>query len=115
MDDSCERQIAKSVSRKAPAALASRPTSSDEKVEASRRILGNRWTENLLRAVLTHNFWGLMKRGLADPSTSQLATKRRSGLRELSGAAGGEIDADSSSRRASIELESLTKEASKQG
>ena len=68
-----------------------------------------------MRAVSTHSLLGLMERGLANPATSWPATKLRAGLHEVSSAVGTDVDVDSSTKFASLKLEGLTTEASKQG
>ena len=68
-----------------------------------------------MRAGLTRNLCGLIKRGSANPATSELASRLRAGLREVRSAVGGAVDADSSSWWACLELKGPTKEASQQG
>ena len=113
--DSCGRHLAISVIKKAPAAMASRAPSPDEKLEAYRCILRIRWTKKLMRAVATRNLCGLMRRWRGNPATSQLAMELRAGLRKVRNAVGGGVDIDPSIWRAYIELKGLTKEATKHG
>ena len=56
-----------------------------------------------------------MRREGANPPTSQLAMKLRSGLQEVRNAVRGEVDVDPSSWRAILELEGLTREDLEQG
>ena len=52
---------------------------------------------------------------IANPVTARLARKLRTGLREVWGAVGGEVDADSTSLLAFLERKGLTREAPRQG
>ena len=56
-----------------------------------------------------------MRRGLANPATSQLATGFRAGLFEVWNAVGGEVGANSAGRWSFIEINGLIEEASAPG
>ena len=58
---------------------------------------------------------GLIRRGLANSATNQIALRLRTGLREAWRAAGGQVDADSSSWRTFVEEKGLINGASGQG
>ena len=102
----CEKQLLLKISRTASAVLA-KPASA----EAYSGLPGIKWPETLLGEVSTHVFRGLIRGGLATPSTTQQATRLRTGLvAEWNSVAGG-VDADSAGWWSSSEKKGLLMEA----
>ena len=84
MDEICARQLATRMAKEASAALANPGASQEQKKLAFSFVLGIRWTKDLLETVSAHVMSGLVRRGLANPATKDLARKLREGVHENS-------------------------------
>ena len=115
MDADCEKKLAVKIAKAASAASAKLLSSRGGKVEAYTCLFGIRWSNPLVKAVSSHGLCGLTKRGLANPATSQMATKFRSGLFEVWNSVGGEVDVFPTSWSPFIEEKGRSKEATRQG
>ena len=114
MGDGREKQLAIKGARTASAALAKPSPADGGKAEANSGLLGIRWSKPLMRAVSTHVLCGLMTMGLPNPTTSQMATRFRSGLFEGRSPVGCEGGAHAASGRPFSEKGGLIREASRQ-
>ena len=115
MGDECVRRLALSVAEQAFAGMASPTASSGEKLKSYSFALGIRWRKHLSKAASAHVMSGLVGRGLANPATNQMARALRTGLHEVWRAAGGQVDADSSSWWTFVEEKGRIDETSRQG
>ena len=113
--DECVRQLALRVAERASAEMASAAASSDEKLKAYHYGLGIRWTKHLIKAASAHVMSGLVRRGLANPATNQMARGLRPALHEAWYAVGGQVDADSSSWRTVVVGKGLIDEVFRHG
>ena len=57
--------------------------------------LGITWTKRMVKAVPAHKLSGLIRRGVSNPATAQLAQQLRTGLFGTRSVTGGQLDADS--------------------
>ena len=80
-----------------------------------RFCVGARRAEDLTKTVSAHVMSGLVGRGLANPTTDEMARKLREGLHETWNALGRQADADASSWRTFLEERGIMDEASRQG
>ena len=115
MDEGCEKRLVTQITRHVSAVLARQNASNDEKRAAYEQLLGTRCSKPLIKEVSPHVLSGLVRRGLYDPVTSQMATALRNGLSGIWRSIGGEVDADSGSWWSSIEKHGLKSEASRHG
>ena len=115
MDEVCAQQLASRVVKEASAALAYSGASPGQKEKAFSFVLGIRWAEDLIKTVSDHAMCGIVGRGLANPTTNEMARKLRAGPHEAWSALGGQVDADSSSWRTYPEERGTMDEASRQG
>ena len=115
MGDECVSQLALSVAGKAPAEMAGPTASPDEKLKAFSFARGIRWTKQLFKALSAHVLRVLVRKGLANTETNQMARKVRAGLHEARYAVGARADADASRRWAFIEEKGFVYEASREG
>ena len=96
-DEDCEKRLVSKITRNASAVLASPTASSEEKKEAREQLLGARWSKPLMKMVSPHVLSGLVRRGLSNPATNQMATVLRNGLYQIWTPVGGDVDVDSGS------------------
>ena len=113
--DDCEKQVAIKVAKTASAVLPKPSSTDEEKADPYNCFLGSSWLKSPMRAASTHALCRSMKRGLANPATSRLATGFTAGIFEVWNAVGGEVGADAASWRPFVERKLLIKEASRQG
>ena len=114
MDAGCEKRLVAQITKQVSAALARPDASNDDEKKACEQLLGIRWSKPLIKAVSPHVLSGLVRRGLYNPATTQMATTLRSGLSEIWKSIGGEVDADSGSWWSFIGKYGLKNEASRQ-
>ena len=79
MDEICARQLAIKIVKEASAAMANPGNSQEQRKLAFSFVLGIRWTKDLLETVSAHAMSGLVRRGLSNPATQELASKPREG------------------------------------
>ena len=115
MDAECEKRLVRQITKQVSNVLARPDASSEDKKKAYEQLLGIRWSKPLIKEVSPHMLSGLVRRGLYNPATTQMATTLRNGLSEIWRSIGGEVDADSGSWWSFIEKHGLTNEASRQG
>ena len=115
MDGICAQQLAVRSVEEAPAALANSGTSPEQRKQAFSFVMGTRWAKDLMKTVSAHVMSALVRRGLANPTTNELARKLREGLHDAWSALEGQVDADSSSWRTFLEERGIMDEASRQG
>ena len=83
LNDDCEKEVAIKVAKTASAVLPKPSATVEDKVDAYKCFLGAGWPKPIMRAASTHVLCGLMRRGLANPATSQLAAGFTAGLLEV--------------------------------
>ena len=115
MDQDCAKKLAIKVVKEASAMLANPGASQEQKELAFSLVLGIRWTKDLMKTVSAHVINGLVRRGLANPATKELARKLRAGVFEIWGAIGEQLDAESSSWWTFLEERGILDTASRQG
>ena len=115
MDENCAKKLAIKVVKEASAMLANPGASQEQKELAFSLVLGIRWTKDLMKTVSVHVINGLVRRGLANPVTKELARKLRAGAFEIWGAIGEQLDAESSSWWTFLEERGILDTASRQG
>ena len=115
MDEDCAKKLAIKVVKEASAMLANPGASQEQKELAFSLVLGIRWTKDLMKTVSAHVINGLVRRGLANPATKELARKLRAGVFEIWGAIGEQLDAESSSWWTFLEERGILDTASRQG
>ena len=115
MGEICAQQLATRMVKEASATLANPGASQEQKKLAFGFAPGIRWTKDLLKTVSVHVMSGLVRRGLANPATKELARKLREGVYETWGAIGEQLDADSSSWWTFLEERGITDAAPRQG
>ena len=115
MDEACARQLATKLMKEASAVLANPDASNEQKKLAFGYLLGIRWTKDMIRSVSSHAICGLVRRGLANPATKELAQQLREGVHEAWGALGDQLDADSSRWWSFLEEKGIMNTASRQG
>ena len=76
MDDECVRQLALNVAKQAIAEMASPAASSEEKLKAYSFVLGSKWAKRLIKEASAHAMGGLVRSGLANSATNQMARKQ---------------------------------------
>ena len=115
MDENCAEKLAIQVVKEASTMLANPGASQEQKELAFSLVLGIRWTKDLMKTVSVHVINGLVRRGLANPATKELARKLRAGVYEIWGAIGEQLDAESSSWWTFLEERGILDTASRQG
>ena len=90
----CRKQVAIKVAKTASAVLPKPSPTDEEKVDPYKCFLGSRWPKPRMRAASTHALCASMRRSLANPATSRLATGFTAGIFEVWNAVGGEVGAD---------------------
>ena len=97
MDAECEKRLVRQITKQVSNVLARPDASSEDKKKAYEQLLGIRWSKPLIKEVSPHMLSGLVRRGLYNPATTQMATTLRNGLSEIWRSIRGEVDADSGS------------------
>ena len=92
MEDSCEKLPALDVANSASAYFPG-PSASAE--DAFSCILGIRWTKELIKSASPHRVSGMIRRGPANPTASQPASRPRAGFYEVWSGTGRDVDVDS--------------------
>ena len=108
MDVGCEKRLVLQITKQVSNVLARPDASNEDKKRAYEQLLGIRWSKPLIKEVSPHMLSGLVRRGLYNPATTQMATILRNGLSEIWRSIGGEVDADSGSWWSFIEKHGLT-------
>ena len=97
MDAECDKRLVLQITKQVSNMLARPDASNDDKKRAYEQLLGIRWSKPLIKEVSPHMLSGLVRRGLYNPATTQMARILRNGLSEIWRSIGGEVDADSGS------------------
>ena len=113
--DDWEKQVATKVAKTASAVLPKPSSTYEEKADSYKCFLGSRWPKPPMRAASTPALCRSMRRGLANPAPSRLATGFTAGIFEVWNAVGGEVGADAASWRPFVERKLLIEAASRKG
>ena len=76
MDRGCERRPVTQITGHVSAVLARPNASNEEKKNAYEQLLGTRWSKPLIEEASPHVLSGLVRRGMYNPATTQMATSR---------------------------------------